>query len=97
MSWNTRRGLPLLLLAAGLGLLGDLILRAMPLGLNVGLWVAALVGVGVLGASIYLTRRQRVEEPTESAALFGRVAGSPCPQSSSPPAVAWRASGYWPS
>ena len=51
MSGDTRRGLVLLLIAAGLGLLGDLILRAIPLGLNVGLWVAALVaGFVVLGA-----------------------------------------------
>ncbi len=98
MSWNTRRGLVLLLIAAALGLLGDLLLRAMPLGLNVGIWVAALVGVGVLGASIVLTRREApresgAEDSKESAALQGEGRGLAIPAVLFAAAVAWRASG----
>jgi uncharacterized protein DUF4153 len=92
MTWNTRRGLVLLLIAAGLGLLGDLILRAMPLGLNVGIFVAALVGVGVVGASIYLSRRQNDADLKESTALLGEGRWLAILAVLFAAAVAWRAS-----
>ena len=45
MSERTKLGLGVLGTAAVLGLLGDLLLRATPWGLNVFLWVLALVAV----------------------------------------------------
>ena len=54
MSTEARRALGLLGSALFLGLLGDELLRATPLGLNVFLWVAAFVAVVV-----ELTRQQR--------------------------------------
>src|SRR5215218_11025014 len=47
MSSQTKLGLGLLGSALFLGLLGDELLRATPLGLNVFLWIAALAGVVV--------------------------------------------------
>lgn len=94
MSWNTRRGLALLLISLGLGLLGDLLLRAMPLGLNFSLWVIALLGVGVLGMSILLTRWRgsNPAAPAESAALLGEGRWLMVPAALFALALAWRAS-----
>lgn len=47
MSDKTKLGLEILGAAAILGLLGDLLLRATPWGVNVGIWVLALVGLAV--------------------------------------------------
>jgi hypothetical protein len=58
VSAETRLGLWLLTAALALGLLGDLLLRATPLGLNVGLWTAALVT-----AFVVLARGRRGAAP----------------------------------
>ena len=47
MSDKTKLGLGILGAAEILGLLGDLLLRATPWGVNVGIWVLALVGLAV--------------------------------------------------
>jgi hypothetical protein len=55
MNSTTKLGFAILSAALVLGLLGDALLRATPWGLNVGLWMAALILVGIA-----LVRRQRI-------------------------------------
>ena len=60
MDERTRLGLGVLGAALVLGLLGDLLLRATPWGINVFLWVAVLAGVAAV-----LSRRGRLEAAGE--------------------------------
>lgn len=60
MDDRTRLGLGVLMAALVLGLLGDLLLRATPWGVNVFLWVALLAG-----AAVALSRRGRLEAAGE--------------------------------
>jgi uncharacterized membrane protein (UPF0136 family) len=62
------RPLPAAAIAFGVGLAGDLLLRAMPWGVNIALWAALLVG-GV----IWLMRRER---PQPAATIIFAASGA---------------------
>ena len=55
MSSMTRLGLALMGLAAALGVLGDLVLRPLPLGINVALWTACFAA-GVVAVAVWQAR-----------------------------------------
>src|SRR5438445_7059323 len=69
MNNRTKTGLEILQVAVVLGVLGDILLRAMPWGLNVGLFNAAFAG-----GMIMLIRRRRPEFLTwQTLSLFGAL------------------------
>lgn len=69
MNAKTKTGLEILEAALLLGLLGDALLRATPWGLNVLLWIAALVAAMIL----LVWRRKRELWTTEKIALYGAL------------------------
>lgn len=69
MNERTKTGLEILMIAAGLGVLGDVLLRQTPWGLNVLLFNAAFAG-----GALTLLRRHAPERATgQSYALFGAL------------------------